>query len=231
MRALAWDIHERRFQKRPPRILKSEILEVLWAKGVCRLVLEGQPVAIWRSRTAQVTAFVPPAHRASWLRLLRWMLARSDNEVRGGGTLHASSIALGGQAFVCCGPSGVGKSTLYGLAEARARICDEFCDIVRRGGRYAVLAGSGLEARSRCAVPVGGLLFPRPAKAARLVPVPPAQASARILANSHFGLWHDRHPAAALAFATGFCSKVRAFELHFPLERGVVGWLEGSLAA
>lgn len=230
MRRLEWIVREGDPAPGLPRTLRSDRLKVDWAGSRCLLGLDGRIIAAWNPGAASVSATMPSSRRAAWLRVLRWLMARSDNELRGGATLHASAVSMGGTAVVFCGPSGVGKTTLVGFAGSRSRLCDEFCDIVREAKGKFHLARTGRSQASRPrTIPIAAILFPERGSEPRLVPLGRAEAATRILGTRYPGLWHERFPSKALEFSAALCRSVPVFAFSFPQNPAVMAWLKRNL--
>lgn len=118
---------------------------------------------------------------------LAWRLPQ-----RGGALLHAAGLVVDGFGFVLVGPEGAGKSTWVRLGEAAgARPVSDDLVLVDGAEEGPMLLGSPFHSTHRADYrpgrwPVGAILFPSHAAVARIEPVTPLIARARLLANLPF---------------------------------------------
>lgn len=89
--------------------------------------------------TGQIRLRVPPVPTAVGPSLLR-LLCAIFLLPRGGFLLHASGVVHRGHAWVFCGPSESGKTTIARLGDGRPVLSDETVAVARRSDSYAAFA-------------------------------------------------------------------------------------------
>jgi len=139
----------------------------------------------------------------------------------GGFLLHASGVIDAGRAWVFCGPSDSGKTTLARLAAPRRVLNDETVAIVRDGRHYAAAAtpffgeGGPLMATKNGQAPLRAMFFLRHAAEFAHRRLTPAEAAARAWGQVFLP---KRDPAvgdAVLGALSDFARVTPCFELAF----------------
>ena len=143
--------------------------------------------------------------------------------------VHACGLVWRGRAFVLCGQSGAGKSTMARLWRRHTRgtsiLSDDrmvLCPTgrgVRAWGTPWHGDGGFASPESR---PLGALFFLKHGRASRARTMPRAEAAARLLARSFPPPWDPVAIARALDTCAAVTAAVPAFELSFRPDRSAI---------
>ncbi|MCK5806231.1 MAG: hypothetical protein KAI66_25590 [Lentisphaeria bacterium] len=209
-----------------PASLNADLLDVEWQDRDCFVSMEGKRVVHWRPSESWAEFFIPEDRVASWGEYFRILIDRSQIEFVGGGTVHSSCVLVGNGACVFCGPSGVGKTTLWGFADPSCRFDDEASMLIPDpGGHWTSRGLHGTRSR------IKALLFPRHAASPSLETSSCAAATYFLMSEKFTVLWHDRHPEEALRFCSELCESVPTYEFPFAKDASVLDWLHEKLQA
>jgi hypothetical protein len=139
---------------------------------------------------------------------------------QGGFLLHAASAIRGGRAFIFCGISGAGKTTISRLAPPDVTLLtDEISYVRRQGDQYVAFgtpfAGELGKVGENCSAPIGGFFLLEKGPENSIEPVNPAEAIQRLLRNILF--FADDPALVDLVFqsACGFAGSVPLQRLVF----------------
>jgi hypothetical protein len=153
--------------------------------------------------------------------VLSLMLAR-----RRGFLLHSASAVRGGRAFLFCGVSGAGKTTIARMAPSDSvLLSDEISCLRRIGGRYYAFgtpfAGDLGIAGEEIAAPVASLYFLRKGPCNRIQPIEPSGAAAELMRNILFFANDSAIVEQVFETACDFCARLDAAELTFKADQTV----------
>jgi hypothetical protein len=145
---------------------------------------------------------------------------------RRGFLLHSASAVRGGRAFLFCGVSGAGKTTIARLAPSDSVLLSDEISCLRRIGRsyYAFgtpFAGDLGVAGEELAAPVAALYFLRQGARNRIEPIDPACAAAELMRNILFFANDSAMVEQVFETACDFCARVAAAELTFKADHTV----------
>jgi hypothetical protein len=171
-----------------PKAMRSELLP-----NRARFEMPEGTAVLERQGVAQVELLRGIGERAHFtlINLLRACLAWRLPQ-RGGALLHAAGLVVDGLGFALVGPEGSGKSTWVRLGEeAGARPLSDDLVLVDGVGECPLLLGSPFRSTHRADYrpgrwPLSAILFPAHGAVARVDPVSPLLARARVLANLPF---------------------------------------------
>ncbi len=202
---------------RPTRRADRDELEVGFEAGRW-LMRRGDFRAQWdpASRHGTVRQYAYPYAIDSVIRIIMSLtLAR-----RGGFLLHSASAVRGGRAFLFCGVSGAGKTTIARMAPPDATLLSDEISCVRRlGAAYQAFgtpfAGELGISGERVAAPIGALYFLRKGPRNRIAALDPARAAALLLRNILFFAHDPALVERVFATACDFTARVAAAELTF----------------
>lgn len=188
------------------------------------MMRRGDFSAQWNPATGRGVVYQPayPYAIDSVMRIiLSIMLARS-----GGFLLHSASAIRNGRAFLFCGVSGAGKTTIARLAPPDAiLLTDEISCVRPSAARYHAFgtpfAGELGIAGEQIAAPIGVLYFLRKGPCNAIGSIDPARAIEMLLRNMLF--FTDDCALVKQVFATAcdFVARVAAAELTFKPDESV----------
>jgi hypothetical protein len=160
---------------------------------------------------------VPTALSPSLLRLLCSLLLLRE----GGFMLHASGVAQNHRAWVFCGPSEAGKTTIARLAGERLVLNDETVAIVKRGRGYVACAtpffgeGGPVMASVQAQAPLKGMFFLRKAKRFAHQRLTASQAVERAFPQVFLPKRDHTVVAGILKTLADFAERVPCYDLFF----------------
>ena len=166
-----------------------------------------------------------PAHRHGADLLCRALLAALRPRAL---LVHAALAIDGGRAFVCAGPSGVGKSTLAALLGERAR-CDELVRLDREGGGFRAASLPFWHGRPGNA-PLAAIRLLRQGERHARTAVPRRQAIRRLAAEVVWPSFSPERAAIALDELGRLVDRVPVDELAFRPTPEVWPYLAGAAA-
>ncbi len=209
-----------------PGQLSTDDLDVRWSNDEeCQVYRGSSRVLRWFPAGPEAQIAEPADDSRQWSEFLAMVVERAEREVRGGALLHCSAVMQQQAALVFVGPSGVGKTTLWGFAEPGDRLHDELNPVeLNADDQLVVSASDGRQDAVRA------LLFPVHADQLRLIPMKPGEAVTRLMAEIHSSLWYDRHPEHAMDFCIGAVGGTPSYELQFPKEPSVLQRLAQELS-
>jgi len=146
---------------------------------------------------------------------------------RGGGfLLHSAGAIRNGRAFVFCGVSGAGKTTIARLAPPDAILLSDEISCVRRiGAGYHAFgtpfAGELGIAGEQVAAPIAAMYFLRKGPRNAIGSLDPARAAATLLRNILFFTDDAALIGGVFATACDFMARVAAAELTFKPDKSV----------
>ncbi len=145
----------------------------------------------------------------------------------GGFLLHAGAVVRDGRAYVFCGPSGAGKTTIVDLLGGMG-LADEVVAIVPSSRGFAA-AGTPYWVGTDASAPISALFFLRPSDTTRAVPHAGDTAQAIWQSVQTAGL-SNSDAASVRAKCRVLADTVPCRELHFALDRREV-WraIEGGV--
>ena len=172
----------------------------------------GDFVARWDPATLRgaVRQAVYPYALDSVIRIIHSLvLARTG----GGFLLHAASAVRNGRAFLFCGVSGAGKTTIARLAPPDATLLTDEISYVRRNGRGYQACGTPFAgelgiAGADLAAPIGALYFLRQGPRNEIGAVDAARAARTLLRNILFFADDPRLVDSLFAAACEFAGRV-----------------------
>lgn len=145
--------------------------------------------------------------------------------------VHACGIEVQGKALLFVGASGAGKSTLANLWQTVPDVVILSDDrIILRQSDNGIMAygtpwhGNALTCASRAAWP-GGLFFITHDSTNRMVSLPAAEATSRLLACSFPTFWNPEGMIFTLELIDQVCHSVPCYELGFLPDRRVVDFV------
>lgn len=180
----------------------------------------------------RIRVSVPPVATAlspSLLRLLCSLLLLG----RGGFVLHASGVIQNRRAWVFCGPSDAGKTTIARLAGGRRVLNDETVAIVKRGRGYTACAtpffgeGGPVMAEARAQAPLRGMCFLHKAKHFAHRRLTASQAVGRAFSQVFLPKRDHRVVAGILETLSDFAGRVPCYDLFFPPQPELWEYLDG----
>jgi hypothetical protein len=142
----------------------------------------------------------------------------------GGLVVHAASLIRHGRAFLFCGRSGSGKTTIARLSRDATLLSDEL-SIVRITERRACCYGTPFwgelaRAGEDRAAPLHAIYFLRQASGHAVEAIGPRHALERLLPNVLFFAREAHLTARVLDIAAGLVEAVPCFDLSFRLDAG-----------
>ncbi len=207
----------------PPCAEHDDELEVRFEGGRW-LMRRGDFSAQWNPATGRGVVYQPayPYAIDSVMRIiLSIMLAR-----RGGFLLHSASAIRNGRAYLFCGVSGAGKTTIARLAPADAiLLTDEISCVRRTGGGYQAFgtpfAGELGIAGEQIAAPIGAVYFLRKGPRNAIGSIEPARAAGMLLRNMLFFTDDCALTKRVFATACDCIARVALNELTFKPDESV----------
>lgn len=141
---------------------------------------------------------------------------------RGGLLVHGCGLAVGGRSWLFIGPSGAGKSTVAELAGLPV-LSDETCVVRLEPGDGVELAGTPIGISTAAGpLPLAGIFWLEQAPADELVPLPPAQALARLMTQVVAAGRQDTELAPLLETAVAALDRIPMRTLRFTRSRRFV---------
>lgn len=147
--------------------------------------------------------------------------------------LHAAAVAERGRAWVFCGPSESGKTTIARLAGDRRVLNDETVAIVRRARGYAACAtpffgeGGPAMATANASAPIRGVCFLHKAPRFFHRRLSAAEAAARAWPQVFLPKKNRAVVDAILGSLTEFAARVECFDLFFAPRPELWEYLDG----
>lgn len=187
------------------------------------LLRRGDFFARWDPRQGRGTVrqSANPYSIDSVLRIVHTLMLARD----GGFLLHAASAIRDGHAFLFCGVSGAGKTTISRLAPADAiLLTDEISYIRREGDHYRAygtpFAGELARPGENCSAPIGSLFLLEKGLSNAIEPLTTAAATGRLLRNILFFAEDPELVRMVFRSACDFVERVSVQQLTFvPDER------------
>jgi len=172
---------------------------------------------------------VPTALSPSLLRFLCSLLLLRQ----GGFMLHASGVIQNHAAWVFCGPSDAGKTTIARLAGARPVLNDETVAIVKRGRGYVACAtpffgeGGPVMAEVQARAPLKGMFFLQQAERFAHQRLAASQAAGRAFSQVFLPKRDPTVVAGILETLADFVRRVPCYDLFFQPHPDLWEYLDG----
>ena len=172
---------------------------------------------------------VPSALSPSLLRFLCSLLLLRQ----GGFLLHASGVIQSRSAWVFCGPSEAGKTTIARLAGARRVLNDETVAILRRGRGYVAYStpffgeGGPVMAEAQARAALKGMCFLHKAKRFTHQQLTASQAVGRAFSQVFLPKRDQTVVAAILEALADFAGRVPCYDLFFRAHPDLWEYLDG----
>jgi len=243
--SLAW-IKERYrpfLSRKPPQIRLQMEIQRVWPGG-----RPPQPRVDWQRGTFEITMpacraqgsmtdnrvrlsvpAVPTALSPSLLRFLCSLLLLKQ----GGLLLHASGVIQNRRAWVFCGPSDAGKTTIARLAGARRVLNDETVAILKHGRGYMAYAtpffgeGGPVMAEAQARASLRGMCFLHKAKEFAHQQLTASQAVERAFSQVFLPKRDHTVAAGILDSLADFAGRVPCYDLFFRAHPELWGYLDG----
>lgn len=204
----------------PPLQSPDADLEVRLAGGIW-VIKRGDFHAEWEPGCGRGVARLVPNRYSldSILRIIHSLeLARTGQ----GLLLHAASAVRDGRAFLFCGPSGAGKTTMSRLAPAGVRLLTDEISYLRRAPNGTgfdawgtPFAGELARPGENIVAPLSSLYFLRQAGENRIDPLAAPEALRLVLKNTLFFAHDSALVPRVLELAHSLCGSVEVAQLSF----------------
>lgn len=180
----------------------------------------------------RIRVSVPPVATAlspSLLRLLCSLLLLR----RGGFMLHASGVLQNRRAWIFCGPSDAGKTTIARLAGGRRVLNDETVAIVKRGRDYVACStpffgeGGPVMAEAQAQAPLTGICFLHKAKHFGHRRLTASQAVGRAFSQVFLPKREHSVVSGILETLSDFAGRVPCYDLFFQPQPELWEYLDG----
>jgi len=152
---------------------------------------------------------------------------------KGGFLLHASGVMCNGRAWVFCGPSESGKTTIARLAEGRPVLSDETVAIGKRNGKHVAFAtpffgeGGPVMGALNTDGPVRGFFFLHKATRFSHQRLTARQATERAFPQVFLPRTDPAVVSGLLGSLADFGTKVPCYDLFFPPRPDLWEYLDG----